>query len=155
MRSVRLQQLGRACIASAQIVVWFFTRPRTQGAVCFIIKDGHVLLIRKTYLKSTWSLPGGNCEKNEAPAEAACREVKEEVGIDVSIEQYLGSYVEREFFRHHTTHIYTGYPLADEYQRDPVEISIMQYFPLSDLPDTLGLSVRNALAYYYGNSTRP
>jgi 8-oxo-dGTP diphosphatase len=33
-----------------------------------------------------WSLPGGKTEKGESPREAACRELKEETGIEAEVE---------------------------------------------------------------------
>lgn len=42
--------------------------------------DGRVLLVEPTY-KPYWELPGGVVEADESPHTAACRELKEELGL--------------------------------------------------------------------------
>ena len=53
-----------------------------------IHRDGSILLIRRRFEpnKGRWSLPGGLVEIGEDPAEAARREVMEELGLEVAIE---------------------------------------------------------------------
>lgn len=50
----------------------------------FIVHDGKVLL-RKHDKLGKWLSVGGHLEPNEDPNEAALREVKEEVGLDVEL----------------------------------------------------------------------
>lgn len=53
-------------------------------AETYIVNDKAVLLrIHDKY--KIWLAPGGHVELNEDPAEAALREVKEEVGLDVTL----------------------------------------------------------------------
>jgi len=58
-----------------------------QGAgVLLIAPSGRVLLVRRGSRASepgTWAPPGGHLEQGESPREAAAREAREEVGIDV------------------------------------------------------------------------
>ncbi|MEY2420881.1 MAG: hypothetical protein QOI95_948 [Acidimicrobiaceae bacterium] len=57
----------------------------TVGAMCVIERaDGRVLLIRHLY-RQRWGIPGGLLERGELPTDAARREVREEVGIDVEL----------------------------------------------------------------------
>lgn len=54
------------------------------AADCLLSDEaGRVLVLEPTY-KSTWDIPGGGVEANESPVRAAEREVREEVGLDVS-----------------------------------------------------------------------
>src|SRR5947209_6476105 len=46
--------------------------------------DGRVLLIRHLYRKR-WGVPGGLLQRSESAADAARREVREEVGIDIEL----------------------------------------------------------------------
>ncbi|HEX2024599.1 MAG TPA: NUDIX domain-containing protein [Acidimicrobiales bacterium] len=56
------------------------------GAMCFVERaDGAVLLVRQSYRKS-WALPGGLLKRNEDPIDAAEREIGEEVGLTVELE---------------------------------------------------------------------
>lgn len=56
------------------------------GALCVVERaDGHVLLVRPSYRRDGWGFPGGLMRRGEDPAVAACREVREELGIDVEL----------------------------------------------------------------------
>ncbi len=50
----------------------------------FVIHEGKVLLLWHKKLQM-WLPPGGHIDLNELPDEAAVREVKEEVGLDVQL----------------------------------------------------------------------
>ncbi len=56
-----------------------------------VIRDqaGRILLVNPTY-KEYWDLPGGMVEANEPPRVAAEREIVEELGFLVKIDQLLG-----------------------------------------------------------------
>jgi ADP-ribose pyrophosphatase YjhB (NUDIX family) len=64
------------------------------GAIVYVIKDGKVLFgVRSVEPNSgKLSLPGGFVDVNETAEQAAIREAKEELGIDVSLQTYLGTY---------------------------------------------------------------
>ncbi len=54
-------------------------------------KDGHVLLIhRNTDKYSHWEVPGGKVDEGETADEAAVRELREELGVEVDIKEPLG-----------------------------------------------------------------
>lgn len=53
---------------------------RTRVAV---IHDGQVLFIRPRLGNGTWDLPGGGVHKGEKLTSSACREIKEELDIDI------------------------------------------------------------------------
>ena len=57
---------------------------RTYTTAVFVVYAGRVLLLRhRRYGK--WLPPGGHLEPHELPDEAACREVREETGLDVEL----------------------------------------------------------------------
>ena len=57
----------------------------TVGAMCFIEReDGALLLVRHAY-RNRWGVPGGLLNRREEPPDAARREVREEVTLDVEL----------------------------------------------------------------------
>src|SRR5207245_11154879 len=55
------------------------------GAMCVVERDdGGVLLLRNSY-RDGWGLPGGLLRRREDAADAATREVEEEVGIAIEL----------------------------------------------------------------------
>jgi 8-oxo-dGTP diphosphatase len=55
-----------------------------------IMANDQILLVRQTYRgQLVWTLPGGGIEPGETPAEAAVRETKEEVNLDVKVLRLL------------------------------------------------------------------
>jgi len=68
-----------------------------MGAACTLFDaNGRVLLVRHTYGRLNWELPGGGSDPGESPDETAIREVREETGLDVEIERLTGVYYEAE-----------------------------------------------------------
>ncbi|MFG1804869.1 NUDIX domain-containing protein [Streptomyces sp. NPDC049040] len=66
------------------------TQARKRVSADVLLRDeaGRVLLVKPTY-KPGWDLPGGMAEANEAPDDAARRELKEELGLDVTLHGLL------------------------------------------------------------------
>jgi 8-oxo-dGTP diphosphatase len=58
-------------------------RKRMAAGVLFSDEAGRWLMVETTYRKF-WLLPGGHVELNEAPLRGAIREVKEELGLEIS-----------------------------------------------------------------------
>lgn len=63
---------------------------RKRVAADVVLRDerGRILLVDPKY-KPDWDLPGGMAEANEAPADAARRELKEELGLDFHVHELL------------------------------------------------------------------
>jgi ADP-ribose pyrophosphatase YjhB (NUDIX family) len=64
--------------------------PRKTAAGGALIRDrtGRILFLEPTY-KPTLDIPGGMVESDESPYEACCREVEEELGLDLEIGRLL------------------------------------------------------------------
>jgi 8-oxo-dGTP diphosphatase len=62
---------------------WTNWTPRESANLCFIVKDHHVMLIRKKRGLGAGKIngPGGKLEHGETPHEAAIRETREEIGV--------------------------------------------------------------------------
>jgi 8-oxo-dGTP pyrophosphatase MutT (NUDIX family) len=67
-------------------VYWGVRRPATHGALVTLWNGGELLLIQNSYVGYR-SLPGGYVGRYETGAEAAVRELREEIGIIASIDQ--------------------------------------------------------------------
>ncbi|MGH9279845.1 MAG: NUDIX hydrolase [Acidimicrobiales bacterium] len=107
------------------------------GAICVIERsDGAVLLIRNTY-RQKWGFPGGFLKRGESPSEAVLREVGEEVGAQVVIDDNPMVVVDAEFRR--VDVIFSGRPVdeqavSDITPRSP-EILAASWFAPDALPE--------------------
>jgi 8-oxo-dGTP pyrophosphatase MutT (NUDIX family) len=63
-------------------------RKRIGAGVLIVDQSGSVLLVQPTY-KEHWEVPGGLVEADESPSDAARREVVEELGVDVQVDELL------------------------------------------------------------------
>ena len=73
-------RLGYPC---AQLV-WQVTRKRGCGAAIAVWHDGRLLCVRESY-RPRLGLPGGGLNAGETPAQAARRELFEEVGLALDL----------------------------------------------------------------------
>lgn len=110
----------------------------TTGAVCYIRRNGRVLLQLKTtgrFGGGWWNAPGGKVADGETPEKGAIRETKEETSLEVSelrhhgvITFYFGDTAEPDYFLHvFSTTRFAGEP------RDSVE-GRLQWHDGADLP---------------------
>ncbi|MCX6816618.1 MAG: NUDIX domain-containing protein [Candidatus Beckwithbacteria bacterium] len=81
-------------------VMRFFQDKFLVGVTGIIFNDkNEVLLFKHTYRSHAWSLPGGYLKSGEHPCEALEREIKEESGLVVSVDESLKTRTDRESAR--------------------------------------------------------
>lgn len=105
---------------------------------------GDVLLLKHSYGPAVWALPGGGLNRGEDPLEAARREMREELGIELArlvsvavIEEVLSG-------SPHTAHLFTG--VCDRQPRpDGREVIEARFFPPHSLPEPLGRHTRSRI----------
>ncbi len=116
--------------------------PKTPALTvdAIIEKNGEVLLIkRKNFpFKGAWALPGGFVEIGEDVEKAIVREVLEETGLDVDIENFQGVYSKpgRDPRGHVVSLCYVAKPRADVKPRggsDSIEAAFFDIELLKDL----------------------
>jgi 8-oxo-dGTP pyrophosphatase MutT (NUDIX family) len=64
------------------------------GACALFDDDGRILLVRHTYGRLNWEVPGGGADPGESPDQTAIREIREETGLEVEIDRLTGAYYE-------------------------------------------------------------
>ena len=106
-----------------------------MGAAAVILNEaGRVLLVKHTYGRLNWELPGGAAEPNESIVTTALREVREETGLAVAAQRLAGVYYEHPGDFHHFVFICRRLDAAAEPRPDLVEISACAYWPPDALP---------------------
>jgi ADP-ribose pyrophosphatase YjhB (NUDIX family) len=110
----------------------------TACALC-VDDEGRVLLARRAgdVFEGYWDLPGGFLEEGEHPLAAVRRELKEETGLDVEPDDFLGIWMDRygeaddapaTLNLYWTAHVTGGRPEAAD------DVSELRWFPPDDLP---------------------
>lgn len=86
--------------------------PRKQSAAGCLFGDGsgRILIVEPAY-KRTWEIPGGQVEVGEFPCQACRREIREELGLDVTVGPLLA--VDYESSRDTYRFIFDGGVLDD------------------------------------------
>lgn len=137
MIRVVLSLLG-ALFTYLKIGWWGLVVPRVSKhlvvAQAIVRGDDGVLLAVRSDLRG-WELSGGMVEEGETPEAAVSREVWEETGLVVEVEQHVGDYL-RHGFRPHTAKIYLCRPVGGALQTNWETVEL-RWFPLDALPDTL------------------
>lgn len=120
-------------------------RKRGANGVAAVILDldGRVLLLEHVFWpERRWALPGGWIRKGEAPEEAARREIREELGVEVAVERLLA----HEQNRGRDDFAWLCRMLVpDAPMRLSFEVLNARWFPRDEIPATLIPFHRNAI----------
>ncbi len=78
-------------------IMRFFQDQFLVGVTGIVFNDrNEILVFKHTYRQNKWSLPGGYIKSKEHPFEALEREVEEESGLIISVEDQLKLRTDRE-----------------------------------------------------------
>ncbi len=115
------------------------------GVKCVLTEGDRVLLVRHTYGSRAWDLPGGGRHRNEPASDAARREMREELGLEIDNWRALGQLRARTERHRQTIQIY-GAELSDpELTLDLGELALARWFRLDGLPPDTSQFVRPIL----------
>lgn len=102
------------------------------GTTGVIFNEKHeILLFKHTYRQNQWSLPGGYMKEGEHPTEGLEREIKEESGLTVSIDQEMKIRSDRETARLDIAYI--GAYIGGQFKPSS-EVSEAKFFSFENLP---------------------
>ncbi|MCW3843903.1 NUDIX hydrolase [Micromonospora yasonensis] len=128
--------------------------PRVASGVLFVDHKERVLLVRPSY-KTHWDIPGGYVEPGESPHAACVREIREELGLDISVGPLLVvDWAPAEGEGDKLLFIFSGGRLTAEQERDIIfadgELTEWRYLPTDTLeayaPARLVRRIRTAVA---------
>ena len=124
-----------------------------NSAGALIIRNGRILFQRRTD-NGRWGLIGGLVEMNETYTQAALREIREETGLEVELESFLGIFHNHNMVWSNgdaahvisamfTARIVNGEPRIDE------ESYELRFFGKEELPDVFAEDHIAALDAYF------
>lgn len=117
-----------------------------------VIDGDRVLLSVRDDLRG-WELPGGSPNSGERMQDALRREVLEETGLEVELQNRVGDYI-RSGFLPHTAHVYRCRVLGGALRPSP-ETPKVAWFPLDRIPRTLFPWYRTPIADAVANLPEP
>ena len=128
-------------------------------AGALIIRDGRILFQRRTD-NGRWGLIGGLLEMNETYQQAALREIREETGLEVRLDHFLGIFHNHNMVWSNgdaahvisamfTAAIVSGEPRIDE------ESYELRFFGREEIPELFAEDHIAALEAYFRGVRRP
>lgn len=103
-----------------------------------------LLTLREDF--EVWCLPGGHINPGESFAECAIRETREEIGLDVRLTRFVGSYSRPGWnagFYH--VHLFAGEVVGGTLRPQQGEVLETRFFPFDALPAAMLLGHRHRI----------
>lgn len=110
----------------------FFQDQFLIGVTGIILNNkNEILLFKYSYRQTEWGLPGGYIKAKEHPQEALEREIEEESGFVVSVDEELKIRTDRESARVDIG--FVGKLMGGEFRKSS-EVTAAKFFSFEDLP---------------------
>ncbi len=136
---------------------WVHVRNAPCAGVVIHDDADRILLARRARepFRGMWETPGGFVELGEHPEDAARREVREELGLDLTLTGLVGLYVVRsQRSGHLLVTAYSG-TVAGEVEPDPAEVSDWAWFTTDELPPVMAGDHRTRVDDHLAGRTVP
>lgn len=120
-------------------------------ATTIVVRGDEFLAVRRTKEPKAgmWEMPGGFCDGWEHPADAAVREAREELGVEVTLGEFVGMYMGSYDFQGETLPVLDCFWLATivagEITVDPAEASEYRWMSIMDPPPLAFATMERAL----------
>jgi ADP-ribose pyrophosphatase YjhB (NUDIX family) len=126
-------------------IVYASSKP-TAGALC--VENGRILLARRAHppFQGFWDIPGGFLEEGEDPLDGLRRELKEETGLDVEPERFLGIWMDRyggDSTAEATLNLYWTARVVGGQPAPADDVAELRWFDRDELPGREGLAFEN------------
>jgi len=133
---------------------WFLRRPEVDGVKCVLTRGELILLVRHTYGRREWDLPGGAVKRGERPVDAAEREMSEELGVEIRNWVALGAVHARAYHRRDRLHCFQAELADPRLTVDGAELAAVRWFGAGELPADVSGHVPAVLARVDGHRAR-
>ncbi len=117
---------------------------------------GKVLLHRREVF-FLWDLPGGGIEMGETPDQAAVRETREEMGYEIAVERFVGTYTHQSVYGagDQETKAFRAHVIGGKMKRFGLESTELKWVDVHHLPHGLERLHRQIIADAMTEATTP
>jgi ADP-ribose pyrophosphatase YjhB (NUDIX family) len=117
-----------------------YVNARPTASLLVVDDAGRFLALRRAVdpMAGHWEVPGGFCDGFEHPRDAAVREGREELGVEVQINDFIGMYVGTYEFQNERLPVLDCFYFASldpaAIRLDPAEATELTWFDLANPP---------------------
>jgi 8-oxo-dGTP pyrophosphatase MutT (NUDIX family) len=109
-------------------------------------------MVRHTYGKPSWSLPGGGTKRNETSDATVRREIREELGIELVDLRQIGSFLNTVDFKRDQVTVFAARPASEALKLKLEEIAEARWVDVNQLPSPTAPVATRSLALWLGGS---
>ncbi len=119
--------------------------------------DREKVLLHRREIFFLWDLPGGGIEKGESPEQAAVRETLEEMGYEIAVERFVGTYTHQSVYSSgdQETKVFRAHVTGGKMKRFGLESTELKWVDIHHLPNGLEPLHRQIIADALADSSIP